>query len=696
MITKEGSMTNLSTLFLALVAASPAVFSANISISTTTNSRDFPLSAEQPLVVPLTKDSYTLKITNINGECETTETQKVRFNQPLALNCDKPTELPIKIRFTGDYAFTYNAEAHSLVIKRQPKKSTKTAFKRQLPDVQCETYTGGEVVIKLDGSYKDGSRLRDAYSNKVVTVTNNQVQLTPSPLSGGLVLLESTNETNTTSPLNWKNANIYFVMVDRFNNAEPSNDNSYDRQKDGKDEIGTFHGGDLQGVIAKLDYIQSLGTDAIWLSPIVEQMHGFVGGGDSGSFPFYGYHGYWTRDFTKIDNNFGKDEDLKKLVDEAHKRGMKVLLDAVINHAGYSSLADLQFDKIDVVHPTEHWPQKWSQWKPTAQESWHSFHGRINYMSEQWRNWWGPDWVRSGLPGYQAAGSSDVTLSLAGLPDMLTESSKAVTPPQWLLNNPGTRVKAQKGYTVSDYLIKWQTDWVKEFGIDGFRVDTVKHVEADVWKRLKAEGTKSLEAWRKANGKSGLPFFMMGEVWGHDAYRSPYFDDGFDALINFDMQKKMDKGAACFSQMADTYQNYANTMQEKKDFNPVSYMSSHDTELFFSRYNSTAMQRDAANALLLSPGAVQVYYGDEVARKIGPYADDFHQGTRSDMVWALDKEQQALLKHWQTIGQFRKAHPAIGAGQHDVIKQNNAYVFTRTLKDDKVVVVFVGKLSDKE
>lgn len=683
-------MMKLSTLFLALAAVSPTVFAANLSISTTTNSRNFPLSETQPLVVPLTKDSYTLKITEVGGECSAPETQKVKFNKPLALNCSKATELPIKIRFTGDYAFFYNAEEHSLLVKRQPKKSVKTEFKRPIPNVQCEAYAGGEVAIQLDGSYKDGTTLRDAYSGAIVTVKDNQVVLAPSPQSGGLVLLESLKKTKQATPLNWKNANIYFVMVDRFNNGDISNDNSYGRRKDGKDEVGTFHGGDLQGVIEKLDYIKSLGTDAIWLSPIVEQMHGFVGGGENGSFPFYGYHGYWTRDFSKIDENFGRDEDLKELVEEAHKRGIKVLLDAVVNHSGYSSLADLQFDNIDVVTPDKDWPKKWSDWKPASGENWHSFHKQIDYQSIDWQNWWGADWVRSGLPGYQAPGTSDITLSLAGLPDMLTESNKAVTPPKWLLNNPGTRVKARENYTVSDYLIEWQTDWVKRFGIDGYRVDTVKHVEADVWKRLKAEGVKSLEQWRKANGKSGLPFFMMGEVWGHTAYRSPYFDDGFDALINFDMQKKMDKGAACFSQMADTYQSYAITMQEAKDFNPVSYISSHDTELFFSRYKSYEIQRNAANALLLSPGAVQVYYGDEVARKIGPYADDFHQGTRSDMIWKLDEDRQVLLKHWQTIGQFRKAHPAIGAGRHEIIKQNNAYVFTRTLKDDKVVVAFVG------
>ncbi|WP_025504461.1 alpha-amylase [Vibrio parahaemolyticus] len=681
---------NLITTTLLLASAS-AIAEPNITISTTTNSRDFPLSAEQPLVVPLTKDGYTLKITGVEGDCVAPDGQKVKFNKPNALNCGKPTELPLKVRFTGDYSFAYDDAAKTLLFKREPKKAAKTEFKRPIPQVQCEVYQGGEVTIALGDSFPEGTKLRDAYSGQMVEVKEQKVSLTPSKDSGGLVLLEPVQKTKEAVLFDYRNANIYFVMVDRFNNADASNDNSYGRKKDGKDEVGTFHGGDLKGVIEKLDYIKSLGTDAIWLSPIVEQVHGFVGGGDSGSFPFYAYHGYWTRDFTKIDENFGNEEDLKTLVEEAHKRGLKVLMDAVINHSGYSTLADLKFDGIDVLKPNAELPKKWGDWQPKAGENWHSYHQNIDYQSPNWAKWWGGDWVRTGLPGYPAPGSSDITMSLAGLPDFITESNKTVTPPQWLLNNPGTRVEARDNYTVSDYLIEWQTDWVKRFGIDGYRVDTVKHVEGEVWKRLKEEASNSLEQWRKENGKSGQPFWMMGEVWGHTAYRSPYFDDGFDALINFDMQKKLDKGAACFSQMADTYQSYADTIANEKDFNPVSYMSSHDTELFFSRFKDYGMQRNAANALLLSPGAVQVYYGDEVGRNIGPYADDFHQGTRSDMVWKLSDDKQALLKHWQTLGQFRQVHPAIGAGQHRVIEQEGAYVFSRSLGNDKVVVAFVGR-----
>ncbi|KFI13450.1 alpha-amylase [Vibrio sp. B183] len=682
--------THVSLAVLTALISSASIAAPTLTMSTTTTSRDFPLSASDPLVLPLKKETYQVNISGIDGTCPSVAEQKVKFRKPLSLNCSSDTELSVKIRFSGDYSFAYDEGQNTITIARETKKVAAKKFTRPIPDVVCEQYKGGEVTLSLGGTFTDGTQLREAFSNQLVTVQNDQVRLKPSPNSGGLVLLEQADASASSAQFDYRNANIYFAMVDRFNNGDRSNDHSYGRKKDGKQEIGTFHGGDLKGLTEKLDYIQSLGTDVIWLSPIVEQVHGFVGGGEKGSFPFYSYHGYWTRDFTKIDQNFGNEEDLKQLVTEAHKRGMRIFLDAVFNHSGYSTLADLQFDNINVVN-TENMPDKWQDWAPKSGQNWHSFNDSVDYTSSNWHQWWGKDWVRAGLPGYSKPGSSDITMTLAGLPDFLTESEQHVTPPEWLLNNPGTRVQVRESYIVSDYLIEWQTDWVKRFGIDGFRVDTVKHVEGDVWKRLKNEATKSLEQWRANNNQIGQPFWMMGEVWGHSAYRSPYADQGFDALINFDMQKKLDKAAACLSQMQETYQNYADSMQETPDFTPVSYMSSHDTELFFSRFNSFEMQRNAANALLLSPGAVQVYYGDEVGRDLGPYADDFHQGTRSDMLWELSKERQQLLKHWQTLGQFRQSHPAIGAGVHEEIGNNSAYVFSRSLEGDTVVVGFVGK-----
>ncbi|WP_171320968.1 alpha-amylase [Vibrio tubiashii] len=673
---------------LAVLFSVPAVASPTLTLSTTTTSRDIPLSASEPAVMSLSKETYQLTVSGIDGNCPAVDGQKVKFRRPLSLNCGEDTVLPLKVRFGGDYSFAFDKENNTLTIAREAKKSKQT-FSRPIPDVQCEKYSGEAVTLNLGDTFTEGEELKDALSGKVVTVKNGSVTITPSKHSGGLVLLEPTSPIDKPE-FTYKNANIYFVMVDRFSNGDTSNDQSYGRQKDGKQEVGTFHGGDLKGVIEKLDYIKSLGTDAIWLSPIVEQVHGFVGGGESGSFPFYSYHGYWTRDFTKIDQNFGNEQDLKILVEEAHKRGIKILLDAVVNHAGYGTLADMQFDNLEVVDRSK-MPEQWAKWTPEQGQNWHSFNNAIDYQSKQWQNWWGPDWVRAGLPGYTQPGSSDTTMNLAGLPDFITESTKPVTPPKWLLDNPDTRVVAKPDYTVADYLVEWQSDWVKRFGIDGFRVDTVKHVEGDVWLKLKQAASENLEQWRSENGRSGQPFWMMGEVWGHSAYRSPYADQGFDALINFDMQKKLDKGAACFSQMQEVYQNYADSIQSTPGYTPVSYMSSHDTELFFNRFKSFDMQRNAANALLLSPGAIQVYYGDEVGRELGPYADDFHQGTRSDMVWKLDDERKDLLSHWQTVGQFRHNHPAIGAGKHQPIDNDNAYVFSRTLGDDKVVVAFVGK-----
>ncbi|WBA07968.1 alpha-amylase [Salinivibrio kushneri] len=668
-----------------------AAASPHITVTTSTTQADKPLNADTPAVFALGKNTYQVTVDGVDGECQANPPSNAKFNTPIPLGCGTASSFDLTIRFAGDYGFYYQADTRTLRVKREPKKAAST-FKRPLPDVQCQQYLGGPVTLQLGDSFAEGTQLKEALSGQEVSVKDQRVTLTPAPNSGGLVLLAPVD---TPSPaFNYRNANIYFVMVDRFNNGDPSNDHSYGRHQDDAQNIGTFHGGDLQGVIDKLDYIQSLGTDVIWLSPIVEQVHGFVGGGSKGSFPFYAYHGYWSRDFTQVDKNFGDDAVLKTLVDEAHQRGLKVFLDAVVNHPGYATLADLQQDGINVVNDAD-LPEKWQDWQPGKGQSWHDFHQAIDYKNTNWHQWWGKDWVRAGLPGYDQPGSSDKTLTLAGLPDFKTESNQPVTPPQWLLNNPGTRVEARENYTVSDYLLEWQTQWVERFGIDGFRVDTVKHVDGEVWRALKSQASAALETWRREHDKTGEPFWMMGEVWGHRAYRSPYFDQGFDALINFDLQKQMDKGAYCLSEMQDTYQAYADTMAKEGDFIPVSYMSSHDTELFFSRFKDASMQRGAANALLLAPGAVQVFYGDEVGRDLGPYGDDFHQGTRSDMIWQHNDTQADLLKHWRKVGQFRQDHPAIGAGKHQAIPQAGAYVFSRQLGEDTVVAAFVGRQADK-
>lgn len=115
-------------------------------------------------------------------------------------------------------------------------------------------------------------------------------------------------------------------------------------------EIGTFHGGDLQGLTSKLDYLKELGVNALWISSPLEQIHGWVGGGTKGDFPHYAYHGYYAQDWTKLDANMGTEEDLRRLVDEAHKRGIRILFDVVMNHTGYATLADMQEFKFGSLY----------------------------------------------------------------------------------------------------------------------------------------------------------------------------------------------------------------------------------------------------------------------------------------------------------------------------------------------------------
>ena len=157
---------------------------------------------------------------------------------------------------------------------------------------------------------------------------------------------EKTMET----PFVWEGANLYFLLTDRFNNGDTSNDVNFDRIKE-TGKLRGFEGGDLKGITQKIKegYFTDLGINAIWMTPIVEQIHG---GTDEGTGITYGFHGYWTKDWTKIDPNFGTKEDLHELVKEAHAKGIRIVLDAVINHTG------------PVTEKDTVWPDDWVRTEP--------------------------------------------------------------------------------------------------------------------------------------------------------------------------------------------------------------------------------------------------------------------------------------------------------------------------------------------
>lgn len=617
------------------------------------------------------------------------EGQRVRFNQVMPLTACADGPLVLNVRVAGEIRLQYDQQQHSLELSLLAAKSASPAFSRALPQISCANWAGEPVRASVGGLFADGQWLTDFYSGRSAEVIDGHISLTPARGSNGLLLLEPAEFQSST--FSWDNATVYFLVTDRFTNGDAGNDSSFGRQRDGQNEIGTFHGGDIKGIIAKLDYIQSLGANALWMTPLVEQVHGFVGGGEAGAFPFYAYHGYWALDYTRLDPNFGTDEDLRTLVQEAHKRGIRLIWDTVINHVGYATLQDLADYQIPVVRPSSRAVD--NRWQPAPGETWHSYNDLIDYSSPHWAtHWWGPNWVRTDLPGYPPPGTDELTLALAGLPDFLTESTQPVGLPTLLTTKANSRAEAAP-QTVAEHLIDWQTYWVREFGIDGFRSDTAKHLELERWQQLKTAAELALAQWRSNNpqpNRVDSPFWMVGEVFDHPLAKDYYYDFGFDSLINFEFQAKAHDLAMCMTDIDATFQRYADEINRDTGFNALTYISSHDTTLFYAKYQDLDLQRRIAAPFLLLPGGVQLFYGDETARPLGPYGDDFHQGTRSDMNWlTLDSERQSLLEHWRKIGQFRNRHNAIGAGRHRQISQV-PYVFSREFAEDRVLVVFAG------
>jgi alpha-amylase len=561
----------------------------------------------------------------------------------------------------------------------------------------CRPWKGEAVRVPVTGVFEEGQLLRDAYSGKTATVRSGEVELTPAAGSDGLLLIEAVDSA-TKQPRDWRNATVYFALTDRFANGDPRNDRSYGRKPDGAEEIGTFHGGDLKGLTGKLDYLAKLGIDALWISAPYEQIHGWVGGGEKGDFRHYAYHGYYALDYTQLDANMGSEDDLRELIKQAHARGIRILFDVVLNHAGYSTLADMQNLDFGGLRDgmAQYLPERWTDWQPEPYENLHAYHNLVDYDHPAWSRWWGKEWVRAGIADYPAPPSvlvDPVKGSLAFLPDFRTESDSPVGLPAFLRNKQSTHAVERDGYSVRDYLNEWLTNWVREFGVDGFRADTVMHVEPAAWAQLRQQADQARRDWSAANPDdplAGEPFWMVGEVFGHGPETSDYQTNGFDALINFAFQQEVAGDASdCLRRADKSYGHYAQLLADTPGHNFMSYGSSHDTSLFSAQHNGDLQrQHGLASALLLSPGAVQIYYGDESARAFGPTGSDPFQGTRSDMNWGdhAKPEIAALIAHWQRLGQFRARHPAIGAGSHEQLSES-PYAFVRQHGEDKVIVV---------
>ena len=635
----------------------------------------------------LDKGVRTLQL-SADGQCWQ-PASPIKLNQTLSMMPCEGTAPEWRIFRRGSYTVAVDTRSGTptlLLSIENTDPPEKAAALRQ-----CPLWDGKPLTVEVSPTFAEGSQVRDFYSGQTAIVKQGKVTLQAAADSNGLLLLEQASARGT-APFNWHNATVYFVLTDRFANGNPDNDGSYGRRRDGMQDIGTFHGGDLAGLTGKLDYLRQLGVNVLWISSPLEQIHGWVGGGTKGDFPHYAYHGYYPMDWTKLDANMGTEADLRKLVDEAHRRGIRILFDVVMNHAGYATLADMQEFQFGALYVAGAEKEKilgarWTDWTPGPGQTWHSFNDYINFSDKSgWTQWWGKHWIRTDIGDYDSPGFDDITMSLSFLPDLKTESTEASGLPVFYQHKPDTRARDIPGFTPRDYLTRWLSQWVRDYGIDGFRIDTAKHVELPAWQQLKDQSQQALAAWKKANpGKSPDegPFWMTGEAWGHGVMKSAYYQNGFDAMINFDYQEQAAKAAGCLADIDPVWQQMAEKLQ---DFNVLSYLSSHDTRLFRESDSS------AAELLLLAPGAVQIFYGDESARPEGPGGSDPLQGTRSDMNWQdVTGKDAARVAHWQVLGQFRARHPAIGAGRQTTLPLPRGYGFVRERGDDKVMIIWAGK-----
>lgn len=496
---------------------------------------------------------------------------------------------------------------------------------------------------------------------------------------------------NQNDNFTWDNASVYFLLTDRFRNGNTSNDHSYGRATDangnpipGWDTApGTFHGGDFAGVTRTIEegYFDDLGINAIWISAPYEQTHGYC---DSGKgFAHYSYHGYYVLDYTNTDANFGTAEEFETLVDTAHEHGIRVIMDIVMNHAGYNTVADMeQYNFGTLLDGASEFKYKLDGVSDVNK------HIDFKSSAADWGRWWSNDWIRSGLPGYSEDGDgSDYTKSLSGLPDFRTEQTKSVSIPpilqtKWKQEGTYNEKIAKYGSsnTVTGYISSWLADWVRTYGVDGFRCDTAKHVEKSSWKQLKTACVSALKEWRQNNpSKPGAgwdeDFWMTGEAWDHGVgYDSYYSEGGFDSMINFDT---CGGGSLSTDKLAGKYQGYADAINSRDDFNALSFVSSHDEVLA----NQSQNMYYIGSAFQLLPGAVQLFYGDESNRGMFPglsfdgYGGSGHS-LRSDMNWdSLDTD---LLAHWQKVGTFRNNHVSIGAGSNIKLSATSGVAFGRT------------------
>ena len=410
----------------------------------------------------------------------------------------------------------------------------------------------------------------------------------------------------------WDESVIYFMVTDRFFDGNESNNTASGAQTYGKDNAGLYHGGDFAGITQKLDYLEDLGINTIWITPIVENIPGVqVTGEGADDVPYNAaYHGYWASDFTKLNPTLGTEEEFQTLIDQAHNRGIRIMVDIVVNHAGY----DTDFGNM----------------------------------------------IRS---GDDIVSGSDQKDSLSNLPDFRTEDP-----------------------AVSAQLVKWQTQWVKDFGIDYFRVDTVKHVENDTWAELKNALTEVDSDFKMIGEYAGGGYASNGNTLGTGEMDSDLDFDFNDQATNF-VKGNISSVESFLTSRNSGLNNTYMTGQ---------FLGSHDEDGFKKKLLDGGMAEDAATAASMVAASLQItakgqpviYYGEEIGLTgLNNYP---YQTNRYDFDWSMVNSDNKTYQHYKKMLSIRNAYTDVFArGDRKTIlaSDENGYdIVSRSYKGTKLYV----------
>lgn len=491
---------------------------------------------------------------------------------------------------------------------------------------------------------------------------------------------------------------FYFVLPDRFANGDTGNDKgglTGSRLSTGYDptDKGFYQGGDLKGLTKRLDYIKGLGTTAIWMAPIFKNQPVQGTGSDASA----AYHGYWITDFTQVDPHFGTNKDLETLISKAHAKGMKVFFDVITNHTA---------DVVDYKEKSYDYLAK----------------GAFPYLTKDGKPFDDADYA-DGKSAFPAVDKDSFPRT-----PTVPAAKKDAKVPSWLndptmYHNRGDSTFAGESSAHGDFsglddlwterpevvsgMEKIYQRWVRDFDIDGFRIDTVKHVNMEFW----TQWATALDSYAAKQGRDD--FFMFGEVYSADtSITSPYVTEGrLDATLDFPFQEAARQYAsqgAGAGRLAGVFgDDYKYTTDKANAYEQVTFLGNHDMGrigYFLNQDNPKATDAELvkkaklANELMfLSRGNPVVYYGDEqgftgsggdkdarqtlFASKTADYLDDDQLGT--DRTHASDAydTKAPLYRQISALSELRRANPALADGvQSERYAADGAgvYAFSRT------------------